>query len=48
VGLGLYGASRLALGGVTSAAAGKRLALPTGPGMDKWAQKVKLWLQDFF
>jgi len=29
-------------------ASGKRLALPTGPGMDKWAQKVKLWLQDFF
>jgi cell division protein FtsA len=48
VGLGLYGASRLALGSVALPASGKRLALPTGPGMDKWAQKVKLWLQDFF
>ena len=51
VGLALYGASRLALGGATRDGAGatKRLQLPAaGPGMDKWAQRLKLWLQDFF
>lgn len=50
VGLGLYGASRLALGQATSAAprGGSKLTIPAGPGMDKWAQKVKTWLQDFF
>jgi cell division protein FtsA len=44
LGLALYGASRVALGG---AASPKRLQLPA-PGVDKWAQRVKLWLQDFF
>jgi cell division protein FtsA len=47
VGLALYGASRLALGGAAGGAAGKRIALPA-PGVDKWAQRLKLWLQDFF
>ncbi len=48
VGLAQYGAVRLALGGVT--AAGRR----TGPGgrtpasVDKIADRVKTWLQDFF
>jgi cell division protein FtsA len=44
LGLALYGASRVALGG---AASPKRLQIPA-PGVDKWAQRVKLWLQDFF
>ncbi len=44
-GLTLYGASRLAIGG--TAAAPRRVALGA-PGVDKWAQRVKLWLQDFF
>jgi cell division protein FtsA len=43
LGLTLYGASRLAIGGHAQ----KRLQL-TAPGVDKWAQRVKLWLQDFF
>jgi cell division protein FtsA len=45
LGLTLYGASRVALGG--AGAAPKRLQL-AAPGVDKWAQRVKLWLQDFF
>jgi cell division protein FtsA len=44
-GLALYGASRIALGGATGSA--KRLRTPS-PSMDRWAQRVKLWLQDFF
>jgi cell division protein FtsA len=44
LGLTLYGASRVAIGGAVPQ---KRLAL-NAPGMDKWAQRVKLWLQDFF
>jgi cell division protein FtsA len=44
LGLALYGASRVAIGGAVPQ---KRLAL-NAPGMDKWAQRVKLWLQDFF
>ncbi|MBV9880228.1 MAG: cell division protein FtsA, partial [Gemmatirosa sp.] len=43
IGLALYGASRAAIGG----GATKRLSLGT-PGFDKWAQRLKLWLQDFF
>ena len=46
VGLALYGASRLALAGAPGPAA-KRLPL-TAPSVDKWAQRLKLWLQDFF
>ena len=45
VGLAQYGAHRLALGG--AAVAGKRMT--TGaPGVDRIAQRVKTWLQDFF
>jgi cell division protein FtsA len=47
VGLALYGASRIALGGVAAGAA-KRLRAPSSPGVDRWAQRVKTWLQDFF
>lgn len=49
VGLAQYGAHRIALGatsGVTSSS-GRRASL-TGPGVDKLAQRVKDWLQDFF
>ena len=46
VGLAQYGAHRLALGGA-GAAAGKRMSMGT-PGVDKLAQRVKTWLQDFF
>jgi cell division protein FtsA len=45
VGLAQYGAHRLALGAV--AASGKRATL-AAPGMDKLAQRVRTWLQDFF
>ena len=45
-GLTLYGASRLAIGNA-GAPAPRRVALGA-PGVDKWAQRVKLWLQDFF
>jgi cell division protein FtsA len=44
-GLAAYGANRFALGGVGAGA--KRLAL-NAPGVDKLAQRVKTWLQDFF
>ncbi|HTI64087.1 MAG TPA: cell division protein FtsA [Gemmatimonadaceae bacterium] len=43
VGLALYGANRIALGGV----AGAR-RIPLGKGMEGIAAKVKFWLQDFF
>lgn len=43
VGLALYGANRIALGGV----AGAR-RIPIGKGMEGIAAKVKFWLQDFF
>jgi cell division protein FtsA len=46
-GLGLYAAHRFALGDVRTAAGTKRLQL-NAPGMDKLAQRVKTWLQDFF
>jgi cell division protein FtsA len=45
VGLAQYGAGRLALGEV--AATGKRLTL-SAPLMERWAQRAKTWLQDFF
>jgi cell division protein FtsA len=45
-GLVLYGASRLALGG--AAAAGPRRVPLAAPGVDRWANRLKLWLQDFF
>jgi cell division protein FtsA len=44
-GLAQYAAHRVALGGV--AAGGKRVSL-SAPGVDKLAQRVKTWLQDFF
>ena len=47
VGLALYGAHRISLGGAGSAAAGKRKASGRA-GVDKIAQRVRLWLQDFF
>lgn len=43
VGLALYGANRVALGGVASAR-----RIPIGKGMEGIAAKVKFWLQDFF
>jgi cell division protein FtsA len=45
VGLALYGANRLALGGAS--ASGRRRAI-SSPNMDRFAQRVKTWLQDFF
>jgi cell division protein FtsA len=45
VGLAQYAAHRMALGGAGSAA--KRMKV-SPPGMDKIAQRVKTWLQDFF
>jgi len=45
VGLAQYGAHRLALGG--AAAAGRRTPIGA-PGVDRLAQRVKTWLQDFF
>jgi cell division protein FtsA len=44
-GLAQYAAHRFALGG--TGAGGKRLAL-SAPGVDRLAQRVKTWLQDFF
>jgi cell division protein FtsA len=44
VGLAQFGATRLALGASGSA----RRSGVSGPGMDKWVQKLKFWLQDFF
>ena len=46
VGLALYGGQRLALG-VPGAASGRRRGV-SAPGMDRLAQRVKTWLQDFF
>jgi cell division protein FtsA len=45
VGLALYGANRVALAGAS--AAGRKRAL-SSPGMDRFANRVKTWLQDFF
>ncbi|HEU4641368.1 MAG TPA: cell division protein FtsA [Gemmatimonadaceae bacterium] len=46
VGLALYGAHRVALGAAGSAG-GRRRGV-SAPGMDRLAQRVKTWLQDFF
>lgn len=46
VGLALYGAHRMALG-IAGAAGGRRKPM-SSPGMDRLAQRVKAWLQDFF
>ncbi len=43
VGLALYGANRIALGGVVA-----RRTSRSGAGVDKLATRVKTWLQDFF
>jgi len=45
VGLAQYGAHRLTLG--AAGASARRINLQA-PGMDKFAQRVKTWLQDFF
>jgi cell division protein FtsA len=44
VGLAHYGAHRMAIGAGGSAS-GRRIA---GPGVDKFVQRVRNWLQDFF
>jgi cell division protein FtsA len=48
VGLTQYGANRFAIGSGTPAS--KKAAIPmlNAPGMEKLAQRVKVWLQDFF
>jgi cell division protein FtsA len=46
VGLALYAAHRMALG-VAGSAGGRRKG-GSAPGMDRLAQRVKTWLQDFF
>lgn len=45
VGLALYGANRVAVGG---ASAGGRKRAMSSPNVDRFAQRVKTWLQDFF
>lgn len=45
VGLALYGAHRIALSAATPGA--RRLGM-SAPGVDRLAQRVKTWLQDFF
>ena len=45
VGLAQYAAHRLALAGAS--ATGRRLHL-AAPGVDRWIERVKVWLQDFF
>jgi cell division protein FtsA len=45
VGLALYGANRLAIGGAS--ASGRRRTI-SSPNVDRFAQRVKTWLQDFF
>ncbi|HUF27141.1 MAG TPA: cell division protein FtsA [Gemmatimonadaceae bacterium] len=45
VGLAQYGAHRMALG---ASAASRRTAIGAGGGVDKLAQRVKTWLQDWF
>ena len=45
VGLALYGANRVAIGGAS--ASGKKKGLGS-PNMDRLAQRLKTWLQDFF
>ena len=48
VGLAQYGALRLALGGVTSGAKRGGIGSRTPASVDKIADRVKTWLQDFF
>jgi cell division protein FtsA len=45
VGLALYGANRMAVAGAS--AGGRRRAI-SSPNVDRFAQRVKTWLQDFF
>jgi cell division protein FtsA len=45
VGLALYAANRVALG--AAAPSGKRLQI-SAPNVEKWVQRLKVWLQDFF
>lgn len=45
VGLALYGANRVAIGGAS--ASGKKKTIGS-PNMDKLIQRLKTWLQDFF
>jgi cell division protein FtsA len=45
VGLALYGANRVAVGGAS--AAGRKRTI-SSPNVDRFAQRVKTWLQDFF
>ena len=45
VGLALYGANRVVIGGAS--AAGRKRAI-SSPNVDRFAQRVKTWLQDFF
>ncbi|MGK2963569.1 MAG: cell division protein FtsA [Gemmatimonadaceae bacterium] len=44
-GLALYGANRVVIGGAS--AAGRKRAI-SSPNMDRFAQRIKTWLQDFF
>jgi cell division protein FtsA len=46
VGLTQYGANRFAIGSGTPAS--KKAPMMNAPGMEKLAQRVKVWLQDFF
>ncbi len=45
VGLAEYGAQRVALGG---AASGARRTPVSSPGVARWIERVRVWLQDFF
>ena len=45
VGLALYGANRVVIGGAS--AAGRKRAI-SSPNVDRFAQRIKTWLQDFF
>ncbi len=45
VGLAEYGAQRVVLGG---AASGARRAPANSPGIARWVERVRVWLQDFF
>jgi cell division protein FtsA len=44
-GLALYGANRVVIGGAS--AAGRKRAI-SSPNVDRFAQRIKTWLQDFF
>jgi cell division protein FtsA len=45
VGLAEYGAQRVALGGASSSA---RRTPVSSPGIARWIERVRVWLQDFF